>query len=70
MECNAHVHFGGRSPQVGSIHPENFLRRFMSLLQFNNTDMRAAVELANAAVPQVCRSLLMLWLLITGGWGW
>ncbi|GAB4819087.1 hypothetical protein N2152v2_006133 [Parachlorella kessleri] len=38
--------------EVGSIHPENFLRRYMSMLGFNNQDMKAAIELANAAVPK------------------
>ena len=38
--------------QVVSIHPENILRRHMSTLGFNNEDMKAAIALANAAVPQ------------------
>jgi transcription initiation factor TFIIB len=38
--------------EVGAIHPENFLRRFMSMLGFNNTDMIAGVALSNAMLPQ------------------
>lgn len=38
--------------EVEAIHPENFLRRFMSALGFTNADMRAAVALANAILPQ------------------
>lgn len=57
--------------QVGSIHPENFLRRFMSMLGFNNADMKAAVELANAAVPKVrSRGWWWLWWSVWVGWGW
>ena len=39
--------------EVGSIHPENYLRRFMSMLGMANADMNAAIALANAALPQV-----------------
>lgn len=38
--------------EVGASHPENFLRRFMSMLGFSNADMIAAVALANAMIPQ------------------
>ena len=38
--------------EVGSIHPENFLRRFMSTLGFSNVDMMSAIALAKVAVPQ------------------
>lgn len=38
--------------EVDSIHPENFVRRFMSTLGMKNVDMNAAVALANAALPQ------------------
>lgn len=38
--------------EVGSIHPENFLRRFMSTFGFSNTDMMAAIAFANAALPK------------------
>jgi len=38
--------------EVGAIHPENFLRRFMSMLGFSNTDMIAAVALSKAMLPQ------------------
>ena len=38
--------------EVGAIHPENFLRRFMSMLGFNNVDMTAAIALSNAMLPQ------------------
>lgn len=44
---------GDFKSEVGSIHPENFLRRFMSMLGFNNQDMKAAVDLANVMVPKV-----------------
>lgn len=42
----------GFRSEVGAIHPENFLRRFMSMLGMNNKDMVAAVALANVALPQ------------------
>lgn len=38
--------------EVEGIHPENFLRRFMSTLGFNNADMVAAVALSNSILPQ------------------
>lgn len=38
--------------EVGSIHPENFMRRFMSVLGMSNADMNAAGALAKAAVPR------------------
>lgn len=38
--------------EVGAIHPENFLRRFMSGIGMSNADMVSAVALANAALPQ------------------
>jgi transcription initiation factor TFIIB len=37
---------------VAAIHPESFLRRFMSQLMFSNSDMRNAIALANAMLPQ------------------
>ena len=43
---------GGFRSEVEAIHPENFLRRFMSSLGFVNADMVAAVALANAMIPQ------------------
>jgi transcription initiation factor TFIIB len=38
--------------EVVSIHPENFLRRFMSTVGFSNVDMMAAIALANVIKPQ------------------
>ena len=38
--------------EVEAIHPENFLRRFMSQLSFSNADMIAAVALSKAMLPQ------------------
>lgn len=38
--------------EVGSIHPENYLRRFMSALEMSGADMSRAIALANAALPQ------------------
>lgn len=43
---------GAYRVDTASIHPESFLRRFMSQLMFNNADMRNAVALANAMLPQ------------------
>lgn len=43
---------GSFRSEVSAIHPENFLRRFMSMLGFSNADMIAAVALANAMLPQ------------------
>lgn len=37
--------------EVDSIHPEHFLRRFMSMLGFNNVDMRNAIALSKAMLP-------------------
>jgi hypothetical protein len=74
---------GDFKSEVGSIHPENYLRRFMSMLSFNNQDMKAAIELANAAVPQVClerghhsgwgfpvRAFVVAMGVCPGSWGW
>lgn len=44
--------------EVGAIHPENFLRRFMSMLGFSNADMIAAVALSNAMLPQEGQSVV------------
>jgi transcription initiation factor TFIIB len=38
--------------EVVSIHPENFLRRFMSTVGFNNSEMMSAIALANIIKPQ------------------
>ena len=38
--------------EVGANHPNKFLPRFMSTLQFSATDIKSAVYLANAMVPQ------------------
>lgn len=38
--------------EVQSIHPENYLRRFMSALNMGTADMTRAIALANAALPQ------------------
>eukprot|EP00890_Picochlorum_soloecismus_P003500 jgi/Picsp_1/4150/NSC_01659-R1_transcription initiation factor iib len=38
--------------EVVSIHPENFLRRFMSTLGFTNADMLSAIALANVVLPR------------------
>jgi transcription initiation factor TFIIB len=38
--------------EVAAVHPEQFLRRFMSMLGFNHQDMKNAVSLANAMLPQ------------------
>jgi transcription initiation factor TFIIB len=38
--------------EVNSIHPENFVRRFMSVLGLTNADMNRAVALANAILPR------------------
>jgi transcription initiation factor TFIIB len=44
---------GALRPDVGAhIHPEHFLRRFMSSLGFANADMVTASALANALLPQ------------------
>ena len=38
--------------EVVSIHPENFLRRFMSTVGFNNVEMMSAIALANVVKPK------------------
>lgn len=38
--------------EVASIHPEHLLRRFMSSLGFNHSDMSRAIALSNAMLPQ------------------
>lgn len=38
--------------EVVSIHPENFLRRFMSTVGFTNVEMMSAIALANVVKPK------------------
>ena len=43
---------GQLKSEITSIHPEQYLRRFMSMLGFTNQDMKNACALANAMLPQ------------------
>ena len=43
---------GQLKSEMASIHPEQYLRRFMSMLGFSNQGMKNAIALANAMLPQ------------------
>ena len=43
----------GEINEVDSVHPENFLRRFMSNLGFTRSEMMSAIALANVIKPKV-----------------
>jgi len=43
----------GELNEVDSVHPENFLRRFMSNLGFTRSEMMSAIALANVIKPKV-----------------
>eukprot|EP00887_Chlorella_sp_A99_P007621 scaffold20.g7621.t1 len=43
---------GTFNSEVAAVHPENYIRRFMSHLAMSQADMRNGVALANALMPQ------------------
>ncbi len=68
LELKKEASFQGA--ELAGIHPENFLRRFMNHLSMSNADMKAAIALANVAMPKVGLCVLARMVCVCGGfWG-